>query len=136
MGDRLGTGARGRPPIQPEQAPAEHHRQDEQLRTKLPRVLARNAKQDCDQQHGRGQAQRLCARLRKSGDAEMTSIAVLPVAAWAPRYEVTLSLVSVLGAGGVQQMHEPVMSSAERAALERSAGALREAAGRVLAALP
>jgi L-lactate dehydrogenase len=46
---------------------------------------------------------------------------------------VTLSLVSVLGAGGVQQMHEPAMTSDERAALERSAGALREAARRVLA---
>jgi L-lactate dehydrogenase len=62
--------------------------------------------------------------------------AVLPVAAWSPRYEVTLSLVSVLGAGGVQQMHEPAMSSEERAALERSAAALREAASRVLGAQP
>jgi len=59
--------------------------------------------------------------------------AVLPVAAYTPRYEVTLSLVSVLGAGGVQQMHEPAMTSDERAALERSAGTLREAARRVLA---
>jgi L-lactate dehydrogenase len=50
------------------------------------------------------------------------------VAAYAPRYEVTLSLVSVLGAGGVQQMHEPAMTADERAALERSAAALREAA--------
>ena len=62
--------------------------------------------------------------------------AVLPVAAYAPRYEVTLSLVSVLGAGGVQQMHEPAMTSDERAALERSAGTLREAARRVLAVRP
>jgi L-lactate dehydrogenase len=54
--------------------------------------------------------------------------AVLPVAAYASRYEVTLSLVSVLGAGGVQQMHEPAMTSDERAALERSAAALRQAA--------
>jgi L-lactate dehydrogenase len=46
---------------------------------------------------------------------------------------VTLSLVSVLGAGGVQQMHEPAMTSDERAALERSAAALRETARRVLA---
>jgi hypothetical protein len=35
-------------------------------------------------------------------------------------------------AGGVQQLHEPAMTSDERAALERSAAALREAAGRVL----
>ena len=62
--------------------------------------------------------------------------AVLPVAAYAPRYEVTLSLVSVLGAGGVQQMHEPAMTGDERAALERSAAALREAARRVLAVGP
>jgi len=62
--------------------------------------------------------------------------AVLPVAAYSPRYEVTLSLVSVLGAGGVQQMHEPAMTSDERAALERSAAALREAAGRVLGTGP
>ena len=44
----------------------------------------------------------------------------------------TLSLVSVLGAGGVQQLYEPAMTSDERAALERSAAALREATGRVL----
>jgi len=62
--------------------------------------------------------------------------AVLPVAAYAPRYEVTLSLVSVLGAGGVQQMHEPAMTSDERAALERSAAALRQAARHVLAVRP
>ena len=62
--------------------------------------------------------------------------AVLPVAAYAPRYEVTLSLVSVLGAGGVQQMHEPAMTGDERVALERSAGTLREAARRVLAVRP
>ena len=61
--------------------------------------------------------------------------AVLPVAAYSPRYEVTLSVVSVLGAGGVQQLHEPAMSSDERAALERSAAALRQASSRVLAAV-
>jgi L-lactate dehydrogenase len=54
--------------------------------------------------------------------------AVLPVAAYDPGYGVTLSLVSVLGAGGVQQMHRPRMSDDERAALERSAEALRAAA--------
>jgi L-lactate dehydrogenase len=62
--------------------------------------------------------------------------AVMPVAAYAPRYDVTLSLVSVLGAGGVQQMHEPAMTSDERAALERSAAALREAARHFLAVRP
>jgi L-lactate dehydrogenase len=62
--------------------------------------------------------------------------AVLPVAAYSPRYEVTLSLVSVLGAGGVQQLHEPAMTSDERVALERSAATLRQAARRVLAVRP
>jgi L-lactate dehydrogenase len=58
--------------------------------------------------------------------------AVLPVAAYYRPYGLTLSLVSVLGAGGVQQMHEPAMTAEERAALERSAAALREAGRRIL----
>ena len=58
--------------------------------------------------------------------------AVLPVAAYSPTYDVTLSLVSVLGAGGVQRMYEPAMTGDERAALDRSAGILREAARRIL----
>jgi L-lactate dehydrogenase len=58
--------------------------------------------------------------------------AVLPVAAYSPQHQVTLSLVSVLGAGGVQRMYEPPMTDGERAALERSAEILRDAAGRVL----
>jgi L-lactate dehydrogenase len=59
--------------------------------------------------------------------------AVLPVAAYCPRYDVTLSLVGVLGAGGVQQMFDPPMTADERAGLEHSAAALREARHRVLA---
>ena len=47
--------------------------------------------------------------------------AVLPVAAYHPDFDVTLSLVSVLGASGVQQMHKPAMTRDERAALDRSA---------------
>ena len=58
--------------------------------------------------------------------------AVLPVAAYSPAYDVTLSLVSVLGAGGVQRMYEPRMTGEERAALDRSAEILREAARRIL----
>lgn len=58
--------------------------------------------------------------------------AVLPVAAYSPTYDVTLSLVSVLGAGGVQRMYEPAMTGDERAALDHSAGILREAARRIL----
>jgi L-lactate dehydrogenase len=57
--------------------------------------------------------------------------AVLPVAAYSPAYDVTLSLVSVLGAGGVQRMYEPAMTDEERAALERSAEILRDAARRI-----
>ena len=57
--------------------------------------------------------------------------AVLPVAAYSPAYDVTLSLVSVLGAGGVQRMYEPAMTAEERAALERSAEILRDAARRI-----
>jgi L-lactate dehydrogenase len=59
--------------------------------------------------------------------------AVLPVAAYNPGYDVTLSLVSVLGAHGVQRMYEPAMSAEERAALERSAATLRAAAAHSLA---
>ncbi len=59
--------------------------------------------------------------------------AVLPVAAYCPRYGVTLSLVSVLGAGGVQQMLDPPMTAGKRAALENSAASLREPERRILA---
>ncbi|MFD4971578.1 hypothetical protein [Streptomyces sp. NPDC058424] len=59
--------------------------------------------------------------------------AVLPVAAYSSAHKVTLSLSSVLGAGGVQQMHEPAMTSEERGALEESARVLREAAERAIA---
>jgi L-lactate dehydrogenase len=59
--------------------------------------------------------------------------AVLPVAAYCPRYDVTLSLISVLGAAGVQQMFDPAMTADERAALDHSAAALRTARQHVLA---
>jgi L-lactate dehydrogenase len=59
--------------------------------------------------------------------------AVLPVAAYYPDYEVTLSLSSVLGAGGVQRMFLPAMTADERAALDRGAATLREAAHRAIA---
>ncbi|MEU2553398.1 NAD(P)-binding domain-containing protein [Streptomyces sp. NPDC013313] len=59
--------------------------------------------------------------------------AVLPVAAYSPARDVTLSLSSVLGAGGVQQMHEPAMTPEESQALEDSVGVLREAARRAIA---
>ncbi|MGW3360000.1 lactate/malate family dehydrogenase [Streptomyces bungoensis] len=59
--------------------------------------------------------------------------AVLPVAAYSPARDVTLSLSSVLGAGGVQQMHEPAMTPEESQALDDSVGVLREAAQRAIA---
>jgi L-lactate dehydrogenase len=58
--------------------------------------------------------------------------AVLPVAAYNPDFDVTLSLVSVLGAGGVGRMHQPRMTAEERAALDRSVSTLREATRRAL----
>jgi L-lactate dehydrogenase len=61
--------------------------------------------------------------------------AVLPVAAYNPDFDVTLSLVSVLGAGGVTGMHQPRMTPEERAALDRSVSTLREATRRALAAV-
>jgi L-lactate dehydrogenase len=53
--------------------------------------------------------------------------AVFTVAAHHPDYQVTLSLLSVLGSTGVQQMHHPRMTEPERAALEASAQTLRDA---------
>lgn len=44
-----------------------------------------------------------------------------------PDYAVTLSLVSVLGRDGVQQMHQPQMSDDEQAALQRSVATLQAA---------
>jgi L-lactate dehydrogenase len=58
--------------------------------------------------------------------------AVLPVAAYHPDFDVTLSLVSVLGAGGVVQMHQPQMTPQENAALDQSVSTLREATRRAL----
>ena len=58
--------------------------------------------------------------------------AVLPVAAYHPGYDVTLSLVSVLGAGGVRRTYEPAMNARERAGLDRSAATLREAGHRIM----
>ncbi|MET8402198.1 hypothetical protein [Streptomyces sp900116325] len=59
--------------------------------------------------------------------------AVLPVAAYSSRRKVTLSLSSVLGAGGVQQMHEPIMAPEEQQALAKSAKVLRTAAEQAIA---
>jgi L-lactate dehydrogenase len=60
--------------------------------------------------------------------------AVLPVAAYHPGFDVTLSLASVLGAAGVRQMHEPAMTEYERRALHHSVEILHTAKERALSA--
>jgi hypothetical protein len=56
-------------------------------------------------------------RSRSGGHRSYRRLDLSWISAYAPRYDVTLSLVSVLGAVGVQQMHEPAMTTHERAAL-------------------
>lgn len=53
--------------------------------------------------------------------------AVIPIGSYNPHYGVTLSLPSIVGRQGVAQLLQPVMSAAERHALERSAQTLRRA---------
>lgn len=53
--------------------------------------------------------------------------AVLPIGSYNPAYGVTLSLPSVLGRRGVEKILTPVMSQAERDALQKSAETLRQA---------
>jgi len=57
--------------------------------------------------------------------------AVIPIGSYNPRFGVTLSLPSVIGRRGVSEILEPEMSAEERAALERSAGVLRNAVERM-----
>jgi L-lactate dehydrogenase len=57
--------------------------------------------------------------------------AAIPIGFYNPRYDVTLSLPSVLGRDGVAQILEPEMSEDERRALERSAETLRNANSRI-----
>ncbi len=57
--------------------------------------------------------------------------AVIPIGSFNPKYEVTLSLPSVVGREGVLQIMEPEMSEPERQALERSAETLRKALARI-----
>jgi L-lactate dehydrogenase len=57
--------------------------------------------------------------------------AVIPIGCYNSSFGVTLSLPSVVGAGGVQRVLEPEMSSAERKGLERSADAIRAALSRL-----
>ena len=57
--------------------------------------------------------------------------AVIPIGSYNPEYGVTLSLPSVLGRAGVEQILKPEMSVEERQALERSAHTLRSAVARM-----
>lgn len=53
--------------------------------------------------------------------------AVIPIGSYNPKYDVTLSVPSVLGRQGVLKLLEPEMSEQERQALQRSAETLRRA---------
>jgi L-lactate dehydrogenase len=53
--------------------------------------------------------------------------AVIPIGSYNPKYGVTLSMPSVLGESGVEQILEPVMSDGERQALQHSAETLKGA---------
>jgi L-lactate dehydrogenase len=57
--------------------------------------------------------------------------AVIPVGSFQEKFGVTLSLPSVVGAKGVEQVFEPEMSDEERAGLNKSADALKTALARV-----
>jgi L-lactate dehydrogenase len=56
---------------------------------------------------------------------------VLPIASHHPRYGVSFSLPSVVGAGGVLEVLEPDLSDEEREGLAKSAERLQEALARV-----
>ena len=61
--------------------------------------------------------------------------AVIPIGSYNPKYEVTLSLPSVLGRHGVSQILEPEMSEGERQGLWHSSEILRETVARMTQAL-
>jgi L-lactate dehydrogenase len=73
-------------------------------------------------QYGIGMA---CGRLVEAMTRDER--AVFPLGCHVPAYGTTLSVPTVLGRRGVVRMLEPMMSAAERAALERSAETLRAA---------
>jgi L-lactate dehydrogenase len=58
--------------------------------------------------------------------------AVFPVGSHIARYDVALSLPSVVGREGVSEVIWPAMSADETEALERSAAALKNAVGNYL----
>jgi L-lactate dehydrogenase len=57
--------------------------------------------------------------------------AVIPIGSYNPKFEVTLSLPSVLGRHGVSQIFEPEMSEGERQGLQHSAEILRKTVARM-----
>jgi L-lactate dehydrogenase len=57
--------------------------------------------------------------------------AVIPIGSYNPKFEVTISLPSVVGRGGVNQILEPTMSAEELKLFNRSAEVLRNAASRI-----
>jgi L-lactate dehydrogenase len=60
--------------------------------------------------------------------------AVVPIGSYNPKYDVTLSLPSVVGSSGVTRIFEPAMSAQEMCGLEASVETLQAAKRRVLAA--
>jgi L-lactate dehydrogenase len=56
---------------------------------------------------------------------------VIPIGAYQSKFGITLSLPSIVGAGGVVQVLDPEMSSAERQGLERSAQKIKDALDRI-----
>src|SRR5437879_6446075 len=53
--------------------------------------------------------------------------AVIPIGSYHPEFDVTVSLPSVVGHGGVQRVIQPDVSNLERQRLQRSADAIRTA---------
>ena len=57
--------------------------------------------------------------------------AVIPIGSYNPKFEVTLSLPSVLGRHGVSKIFEPELSEEERQGLQHSAEILRNTVARM-----
>jgi len=66
----------------------------------------------------------MCARITEA--ILRDERAVLPVAAYRERYEVTIGLPTVVGRHGAAALLEPSMSEQERLSFERSVGTLRD----------
>jgi L-lactate dehydrogenase len=66
----------------------------------------------------------MCARITEA--ILRDERAVLPVAAYRERYEVTIGLPTVVGRHGAAALLEPSMSKQERRSFDRSVGTLRD----------